>query len=662
MNKIKKRWLVCVLALAALLCPVQVLAARSGVSLTIVANDNGSKDLGHAFLVITNKGAGSISIGPYVLKSGEQVSLGMRDSYSKHLAHSGGAYYNVEAVSPGNYKSFAYKTISISSSEAAKIGRYFQKNSYYSSLGDIMFHNCTTFAVRAWNLVAPNRDQLDEDAVDEPWKLKERIRKTPGARMDQNLIGSVLKKKQNANTIYYLSKDGKVIPYRPLGTKLKTCKVTGCSEIKLTWSAVSDKRIKGQDMITGYKLYYSTSPEKAASTVTIIGKSKTSYTLRGLMPNKTYYFKLATLFKKHGYTATGSVSSVRKAVTKNCRVKLNKTKATISMPKTKTLRLTAKSTVSHSGSLRKVIWSSSNTKVATVSSKGLVTGKGNGTAYITAKIHGKTARCKVTVKKPSVTLDKKTAVLTVGKSFRLKAKIVGASKKAVYKSSNSKIATVTQSGTVKAKAPGTVTIKVSANGVSASCKVTVQKASIRTELSGYLGKDISAALSPQNQHRHRAGTWGVFTDYDYFQFGAQQYTQDWKETSFYYSIAYVRFGVPAGGRVINGIKISGYNTTKYSVMGVYIRMSMDQAESMLQKQGWHKCTEAEKKALGIKGPRSSSSYGAADERFFTKGAYMIAMSDLNFTNIFDPHNVHAVLYGKTADLTSMYMDDGYMLE
>ena len=56
MNKIKKRWLVCVLALAALLCPVQVLAARSGVSLTIVANDNGSKDLGHAFLVITNQG------------------------------------------------------------------------------------------------------------------------------------------------------------------------------------------------------------------------------------------------------------------------------------------------------------------------------------------------------------------------------------------------------------------------------------------------------------------------------------------------------------------------------------------------------------------------------------------------------------------------------
>ena len=60
---------------------------------------------------------------------------------------------------------------------------------------------------------------------------------------------------------------------------------------------------------------------------------------------------------------------------------------------------------------------------------------------------------------------------------------------------------------------------------------------------------------------------------------------------------------------------------------------------MLQKQGWHKCTDAEKKALGIKGPRSSSSYGAADETFFHKGAYMIAMSDLNFTNIFDPHNV-----------------------
>ena len=45
-----------------------------------------------------------------------------------------------------------------------------------------------------------------------------------------------------------------------------------------------------------------------------------------------------------------------------------------------------------------VTWSSSNTKVATVSSKGKITGKGLGSCYIYAKNGGKTVKCKVTVK------------------------------------------------------------------------------------------------------------------------------------------------------------------------------------------------------------------------------------------------------------------------
>lgn len=73
---------------------------------------------------------------------------------------------------------------------------------------------------------------------------------------------------------------------------------------------------------------------------------------------------------------------------------LNLTKAT----------LTKKKGASHTVQLKmqwakgKVKWSSSNKKVATVNSKGKVTAKKKGTAKISAKVGGKTYKCKVAVK------------------------------------------------------------------------------------------------------------------------------------------------------------------------------------------------------------------------------------------------------------------------
>ena len=79
-------------------------------------------------------------------------------------------------------------------------------------------------------------------------------------------------------------------------------------------------------------------------------------------------------------------------------VKLNKTSAELTK-KGATVSLTA--TVSPNDAADKnVTWTSSNTKVATVNSKGVVTAVANGTATITVKTAdgGKTAACKVTVK------------------------------------------------------------------------------------------------------------------------------------------------------------------------------------------------------------------------------------------------------------------------
>ena len=78
-------------------------------------------------------------------------------------------------------------------------------------------------------------------------------------------------------------------------------------------------------------------------------------------------------------------------------IKLNKTSAILKKGKS----LTLKATISPSSANNKAVtWSSSNKKVATVSSKGVVKAVGNGTATITVKVKdgsGKKATCKITV-------------------------------------------------------------------------------------------------------------------------------------------------------------------------------------------------------------------------------------------------------------------------
>lgn len=100
------------------------------------------------------------------------------------------------------------------------------------------------------------------------------------------------------------------------------------------------------------------------------------------------------------------------------KVKLNKTSATLYMGGKRTVRLKAAVT----GSNKKVAWSSSDKKAATVNTSGKVTARKAGTATITAKVRGETAKCKVTVKEVCVAikLDKTSLTLVAGKTAKLK--------------------------------------------------------------------------------------------------------------------------------------------------------------------------------------------------------------------------------------------------
>ncbi|MDO4339526.1 MAG: Ig-like domain-containing protein [Eubacteriales bacterium] len=73
-------------------------------------------------------------------------------------------------------------------------------------------------------------------------------------------------------------------------------------------------------------------------------------------------------------------------------IKLSKSKVSVTAGKSTTLTATV------TGKSKTVTWASSKPSVASVSSKGKVTGKKTGTAVITAKANGKTAKCTVTVK------------------------------------------------------------------------------------------------------------------------------------------------------------------------------------------------------------------------------------------------------------------------
>lgn len=116
---------------------------------------------------------------------------------------------------------------------------------------------------------------------------------------------------------------------------------------------------------------------------------------------------------------------------------------------------------------------SSNTKVATVNSKGVITGKKAGTTKITVTFGKYKKVLTVKVKKPSFSLVKSSANLKKGKKVTIKVKAAPASK-VTYKSSNTKVATVNSKGVVTAKKKGTAKITVKCNGITKTFKVTVK--------------------------------------------------------------------------------------------------------------------------------------------------------------------------------------------
>lgn len=136
---------------------------------------------------------------------------------------------------------------------------------------------------------------------------------------------------------------------------------------------------------------------------------------------------------------------------------------------------------SPSGASDDVTWSSSDENIASVSSTGMVTAVGEGTARITATTDGGlTASGMVEVMpKPEQVSLPASQDIAIGYRFKLTPVLTPANAVTTYtwETDAPAIATVDAEGKVRGLKKGTATITVStANGKTASCKVTVKDA------------------------------------------------------------------------------------------------------------------------------------------------------------------------------------------
>ena len=194
-------------------------------------------------------------------------------------------------------------------------------------------------------------------------------------------------------------------------------------------------------------------------------------------------------------TTNGKVATCSVTVqTSPQSISLNKTNVTLDLVGTQNTDLKVTYNPTTSNVQTSITWTSSNPNVASVDSSGNVMGKANGAAVITAETaNGKKTTCNVTVHTSlqSISLNKNKLAFDLSTSHKSeKLQITYSPSSANYnnsvtwKSSNTNVARVDQSGTVTAVGNGGATITATAqNGYTAQCSVGVSTSIISLSVS-----------------------------------------------------------------------------------------------------------------------------------------------------------------------------------
>ena len=185
---------------------------------------------------------------------------------------------------------------------------------------------------------------------------------------------------------------------------------------------------------------------------------------------------LANIANQTQYGIEEQIGHLREAIDSlvKAEFKLNQTSATLYRGAAVTLSATTNLTGD-------ITWKSSDAKVATVDAKGNVKAVNAGTATITATLGKVSATFTVTVKNPSITAKADSSVIYTKSKTTTKINVVkdGVTGNATFRSSNTKVATVSANGTVKAKKAGKVNITVRVGNYKQVVKITVKKPTMK---------------------------------------------------------------------------------------------------------------------------------------------------------------------------------------
>lgn len=223
-----------------------------------------------------------------------------------------------------------------------------------------------------------------------------------------------------------------------------------------------------------------------ATSGTLYTQDKTSTTLKattnleGTVTWKSSNTKVATVDSKGVVTAKKAGTAVITATAGKCKVTCKVTvknpgiavKAAASTIYTKGQTAT-KITVTKIGVSGNAKFTTSDRRIATVDSRGVVRARKAGNARITVQVGKYKKVVTVRVRNASLKLARTAATVKRGKTTTIRVSAVP-SGKVNYTSSDKRIATVTSRGVVKGIRRGTVTITVKCNGMTARFKVTVR--------------------------------------------------------------------------------------------------------------------------------------------------------------------------------------------
>jgi len=253
---------------------------------------------------------------------------------------------------------------------------------------------------------------------------------------------------------------------------------------------------------------------------------------------------------------------------------LDKSSITIGVGKTETIKASVA-----------VTWTSDDPSVATVDANGVVTGVKDGTTTIVARAEdGAAMTCSVTVSSVSTTISPSEMSIKVGETAVPKITVVGPDGTVVWTSSDATIATVALNGTITGVKAGKATITATANGVSASCQVTVtEKGTGASSPNTNAAEDTTTPLKDSRGNQvyiinasgeYVAAVYADYYKYDkfYIKSAAYKYTgwQTIDGSVYYYD---VNGNVVTGTQVIQGATyqfdpVTGALVTNSGILGI----------------------------------------------------------------------------------------------